>query len=182
MAPTYRRLALSVGTGGWVGCVVDDAAPFYVRFALDEHDRLAPTELHLAPGTTITTLVLQRLPLVDLDLEVNEGPARQPLLDRLHDDAPNPVAALAATMPEPTPRAPVRLVTSAVLVQPDQRPYPDKFYRAVARLYRRLARTTNRPAAVIAEANSVPLTTAHRWIKEARKRGHLPPGQKGRRG
>jgi hypothetical protein len=181
MAPTYRRLALSVGTGGWVGCAVDDAAPFYVRFALDEHGRLSPVELHLAPGATITTVVLQRLPLVDLELDVNEGPARQPLLDRLEGEAPDPVAALAATMPKPAPRAPVRLVTSAVLVQPDKRPHPDSFYQGVARLYRRLARETRRPAVVIAEANHVPVTTAHRWIKEARRRGHLPPGQKGRR-
>jgi len=28
----------------------------------------------------------------------------------------------------------------------------------------------------------VPVTTAHRWVKEARRRGFLPPGQKGRRG
>jgi hypothetical protein len=182
MAPTYRRLALSAGTGGWVGCAVDDAAPFYVRFALDEQGRLTPVELHLAPGATITTLVLGRLPLVDLDLEVNEGPIRQLLVDRLNEKAPDLSAALAATVPKPKPRAPVRLVTSALLVQPHKRPYADEFYQAVARLYRRLARETNRPAVVIAEANSVPLTTAHRWVKEARERGHLPPGQKGRRG
>ena len=28
----------------------------------------------------------------------------------------------------------------------------------------------------------VPVTTAHRWVKEARRRGFLPPGRKGRRG
>ncbi len=40
----------------------------------------------------------------------------------------------------------------------------------------------NRPAVELAEVNGVPVTTAHRWVKEARRRGFLPPGRKGRRG
>ncbi|SRR6266540_663714 len=59
---------------------------------------------------------------------------------------------------------------------------PDSFYAKVAAVYRQLAASSNRPAVELAEANDVPVTTAHRWVKEARRRGHLPPGQKGRRG
>jgi hypothetical protein len=58
----------------------------------------------------------------------------------------------------------------------------DGFYRQVASVYGALAATSNRPAVELAEANGVPVTTAHRWINEARRRGFLPPGQKGRRG
>jgi hypothetical protein len=56
------------------------------------------------------------------------------------------------------------------------------FYKRVADVYRELVGWTNRPAVELAEANGVPVTTAHRWVKEARRRGFLPPGQKGRRG
>jgi hypothetical protein len=52
----------------------------------------------------------------------------------------------------------------------------------VASVYSALAASSNRPAVELAESNDVPLTTAHRWMKEARRRGFLPPGQKGRRG
>lgn len=57
---------------------------------------------------------------------------------------------------------------------------PDDFYRQVAAAYEFLARTTRAPAAEIARKNRVPLTTAHRWVREARVRALLPPGQKGK--
>jgi hypothetical protein len=59
---------------------------------------------------------------------------------------------------------------------------PDGFYKRVAEVYRELAGWSNRPAVELAKANDVPVSTAHRWVKEARRRGHLPPGRKGRRG
>jgi hypothetical protein len=34
----------------------------------------------------------------------------------------------------------------------------------------------------LAEANGVPVSTTHRWIKEARHRGFLPPGRPGKAG
>jgi hypothetical protein len=61
-------------------------------------------------------------------------------------------------------------------------PKPDDFYEKVAIAYERLSVRSNRPAAEIAEAVDVPLTTVHRWVKWARQLGYLPPGQKGRRG
>jgi hypothetical protein len=61
-------------------------------------------------------------------------------------------------------------------------PKPDDFYEKVAIAYERLSVRSNRPAAEIAEAIEVPLTTVHRWVKRARQLGYLPPGQKGRRG
>jgi hypothetical protein len=65
---------------------------------------------------------------------------------------------------------------------PSTVPYPDAFYAAVADAYRFLAMASTRPAVELADANNVPATTSRRWIKEARRRGLLAPGQKGRRG
>ncbi len=59
---------------------------------------------------------------------------------------------------------------------------PDSFYQAVAHTYLDLAQASTRPAAELAEANGVPVTTAHRWIKEARRRRFLPPGRPGTAG
>lgn len=51
---------------------------------------------------------------------------------------------------------------------------PDSFYRDVADRYAYLTTVSNRPANELAEANEVPVTTVHGWVKEARKRGFLP--------
>lgn len=58
----------------------------------------------------------------------------------------------------------------------------DSFYRDVASAYAELARATRAPAKVLAEEAEVPITTVHRWVREARRRGFLPPGRKGKAG
>lgn len=62
------------------------------------------------------------------------------------------------------------------------RGYSDRFYEAVAAAYRTLAHASAKPVVAIAEANDVPLTTAQRWVREARARGMLPPGRPGKSG
>ena len=59
---------------------------------------------------------------------------------------------------------------------------PDAFYRAVADAYRVRASASRSPAAEIAEGLGVPVTTVHRWVKEARRRGFLHPGRSGKAG
>jgi hypothetical protein len=58
----------------------------------------------------------------------------------------------------------------------------DEFYRRVARAYVELTPKTRAPAKEIAAEADVPVTTAHRWIREARRRGALPPARHGRAG
>lgn len=60
--------------------------------------------------------------------------------------------------------------------------YPESFYDAVAGGYRALVASSSRPIADLAAANEVPLTTAQRWVREARRRGKLPPGRPGKSG
>jgi hypothetical protein len=61
---------------------------------------------------------------------------------------------------------------------------PDRFYESVATAYEYLVteKGSRRPALELAERNDVPVTTVHRWITEARRRGLLGPGVKGRAG
>jgi hypothetical protein len=74
-----------------------------------------------------------------------------------------------------------RLGTAVDLSAPAHRK-PDEFYQEVANQYGQLVATSNRPAAEMAELYGIPVTTVHRWVKEARRRGFLGPGRKGRRG
>ena len=62
------------------------------------------------------------------------------------------------------------------------RGYPDAFYDSVATAYRSLVANTARPVSELAFANDVPVTTAQRWVKEARRRGLLAPGHPGKAG
>ena len=85
-----------------------------------------------------------------------------------------------------TPGAKPRKATVARI--PDEyrsnavRGYPDAFYDVVASAYRTLSASTPKPVAELAYANEVPLTTAQRWVKEARRRGLLSPGHPGTAG
>lgn len=63
---------------------------------------------------------------------------------------------------------------------PNTRPYPDEFFERVAKLYGMLSARSDRPAVDLAEANDVGVERVYGWLKEARKRGLLAPGQKGR--
>lgn len=68
------------------------------------------------------------------------------------------------------------------LLLADGRNRPDEFYATVASTYRHLVTASPRPVADLADANDVPRSTAHRWVKEARRRGMLPPGRPGKAG
>jgi hypothetical protein len=109
--------------------------------------------------------------------EPTASPNEWPLLMLLaqYDDVDGPVMEL--------PRlATVTRDHSAALPTPKSRPYPDSFYRHVAEVYGRLIEVGKKPAPAISEANNVPITTAHRWVREARRRGFLPPARAGRAG
>lgn len=56
------------------------------------------------------------------------------------------------------------------------------FYQRVAVAYTSASAESDTPAMVLAEENDVPPDTIRRWIKEARRRGLLAPGRKGRAG
>jgi hypothetical protein len=86
----------------------------------------------------------------------------------------------ARAVPRPSPAAPS---PPGGLSSPGgRRGRPDGFYRDVAHAYLDLAQASTRPVAVLAERHGVPATTVHRWVKEARRRGFLPPGRPGKSG
>lgn len=59
---------------------------------------------------------------------------------------------------------------------------PEDFAERVAWYYRVFAGLSSKPAKAIADHSGVPVTTVRGWIREARLRGKLPPGTKGKAG
>jgi hypothetical protein len=76
----------------------------------------------------------------------------------------------AYTLP---PRERVRVRPRLRVKDPGGRRKSDGFYSRIAEVYLDQASVSDRPALDIAEANELPVTTVHRWLKEARNRGLL---------
>jgi hypothetical protein len=168
--------------GGWVLADNERGERVTARFQATERGRLEPVELRL-DGPVLDSSTLRRLPLTVMETFANTV-WRGELEDML-DIAPEGDLHDRNYMPpqfsEPGSIRRSIVRKTARLKIPDGAK-PDNFYQQVAKIYGHLARGSNRPAVELAEVNGVPVTTAHRWVKEARRRGFLAPGQKGRRG
>lgn len=58
----------------------------------------------------------------------------------------------------------------------------DEFYAELAKIYREAVAETRAPAKLIADELGIPVGTVHRWVREARLAGALPPARKGAAG
>jgi hypothetical protein len=120
----------------------------------------------------ITARDLRDLPIGKVEVWVNQL-AQQGLVDplkaKLSDTVQFAVEGEATWVPK-LPPAPVRGAKG------------DDFYRFVGEVYAKAALVSTRPGAELAKAWGKPVTTVHRWTREARRRGHLPPAEPGRRG
>jgi hypothetical protein len=65
---------------------------------------------------------------------------------------------------------------------PDTKRFGDEFYARVADVYLELLERNERPIVALAEANDRPYKTVAAWVREARRRGMLPPGRAGKAG
>jgi hypothetical protein len=141
---------------GWLEWDPPAGARARVLVRLEE----APDGRHTLTGLqvlgTVAADVLRAIPVGRIEAAANAGLAEGPR--------------------RRTARIPANLRANAV------QGYPDRFYDAVAAAYRSLVATSSRPIADLAAANDVALTTAQRWVKEARRRGKLPPGRAGKAG
>lgn len=66
------------------------------------------------------------------------------------------------------------------LERPATRRLTPEFYRAVARAYTHAVKAGRNPRKALAEASDTPADTVARWIREARRRGYLPPAEPGK--
>jgi hypothetical protein len=157
-----------------------DSFPAEFKMPLVVHDVVAR-----ATGGTAVAAVVRALPLARMEAAANLRYAR--LADVGADDFPFLVADAERQAPHPLSRwaappehkrrprrAPLRIDV------PSGTKKPDRFYQRVAELYLKASSQSSRPAETLADANGVPVTMVHRWVREARRRDILPPGQRGK--
>jgi hypothetical protein len=158
-------------------------------------DRIADDDDHLAQLDlgTITASDLQSVPITQLDLLMNLSADSDPwsiaeiykelgqkIIEEPDDDPSfDELRELAGHAPAELPHAKTK--ARPKLTRPDGTD-PEGFAARVADAYREYAPQTRAPALKIAEEAQVPVATARSWIREARRRGKLPAGRKGRAG
>lgn len=124
-----------------------------------------------------------RLRPVQLELEADDGPVTPKMLTSV------PLVAAEASLNR---RRLYRLKHGLrsgeweyylPIIVPDERPYPEDFWQAVASNYMELVAAGLRdPAVRLSEQTGRPIATVHRWIGECRKRHFIPKGNQGRLG
>jgi hypothetical protein len=173
-----RLVGVSAVGRGWVRFLSRAPGPdVAIRCVQEESGRLVVRSILIeCKSDRVTAGTLRDVPVGRLEALVNSlDEVRERLLADI--DEPDPVASALREWPfqelvrDDTPRTP--------LGRPGGQD-PDEFYRRVADAYLELSRSTSKPAVAIAAEADVPVATARRWIFEARRRGALPPGQRGR--
>jgi hypothetical protein len=181
--------------GYWLALVSPEGGGTHMRVEQRPGGRWVVTGVYIhAPE--VTAGILQRVPVGDFDLAVNLNPewklshggSFRTLGDHriypaeheddltLRDLEDREQSALSELhIPQPPEAERPRLK------RPDGTD-PDGFYAQVAQAYREYAPRTRATAVAIAEEAGVPVGTVHGWIRESRRRGHLPAGRKGSAG
>lgn len=167
--------------GAWI--TLDQARhPGVVVHVEVVRDRVTITGVRIMKPGGVTLDDLRSIPIPRLEAAWNDPASREGKWARSKVRRAGQLARmgaagdeLAARKADTMPKAP----TSRRVKIPKERRYPDTFYAQVAELYRALVANGERPAPAIAEANGVPVTTVHAWVKEARARGILAPARKG---
>jgi hypothetical protein len=188
-----------LGEPGWVEVkLCGDGPPRLLVKVEDRGGRAAITRLVIA-GEGLDSSTLRGIPIGRVESLLTPPPTG--LMERLPADVlddmeqrghlfPTLIRALDQTVNdfldrEPVPVPGIKVTRKPARRKPLTRPDgsdPDAFSRRVADAYSDAIQTTSRPATVLAEEAGVPVGTVHRWVLEARRRGHLPPARKGRAG
>lgn len=194
--PLGKDEVLTLGAGGWTHYGARFASgssnpEVWVRIEARRDGRLEATELH-ARG--LSPADLRQIPLGRIEAAVNEEGVRAEVLERIRrqgERAGGPLQELRSIAPSRGERelrvlaeheawlAPFLGLSSILRLRP--RPGekgPDWFYREIGAIYERLSATTGRPAPDLARKAGVSVSTVHRWVKEARRRGLMAPGRR----
>ncbi|MDG4825673.1 hypothetical protein O7635_27830 [Asanoa sp. WMMD1127] len=181
---------VTYGKHGWVRVDGIDGLPAAYAHTVEKDGRRLISRLMLLtdpwpPGVTSATL--KSFPIGWLERMINT-PAALATLNGMESDSPrkDPLAVaihkfsaefLFGELPEVLDdEAPKQKLS-----RPDGSD-PEAFYRLVAERYVAELANTKAVAPALADEAGVPVPTVHRWIAEARRRGHLPPARRGRAG
>lgn len=141
-----------------------------VELKADDRGRLIPVKVTVAADGGVRADVLRTVPLQAIEAAANSGIGEILLAANTAEQSSEPVPVWSRR-PALNLRAPAGRGRKS-----------DEFYKRVAAAYSWLSANQSRPgpANVLAKRNDVPISTVHRWVKTARARGFLAPGQRGR--
>ncbi len=144
----------------------------YVR-PVELPDRLVIGELRVADDKGVSAGALKLLRLAPIEAALNREGVRQIAQAAISGDGAAKIL----------PRATVIKKSYDLRIKPGPGgKYPDRFYREVAGFYMARLEEGNNPAPELAEATGKPIATVRRWVAEARVRGYLPKGRRGKAG
>lgn len=181
---TVRNMEAKAAKDGWVtlpGAL--GASGLHLRVRLADDGRLVITDLFMH-GDELTAEMVRGISLSRLEAQLNAGViptdwAQGGQYNR--DDKDVTLRKLRSRVRSISAQRLVSKIERDGLARPTGQD-PEEFYRLVARAYSDYAAETKAPAKALADEAKVPTTTAHRWVREARRRGFLPPARKGKAG
>lgn len=163
------------GPDGWMSLELAKDLTVHLRVEAADEYRIDPVITHLLiAAPDIDTNLLRNIHPQRLLAQAHKGVQVAAIRDAV-DDSALTIGELRGRARPPKPPG-----RRKPLGRPEAAKDRDAFYQAVAFHYRSAATQSGRPAMVLAEENDVPVETVRRWVKEARRRGHLSPGRKGR--
>jgi hypothetical protein len=145
---------------------------------VDHGGRLEVTELFIAQDH-VTGSTLREVPLGRIEAIANNPKIKPALLEHIVREADQVAEEMYAQFADLVPEGwqsfrPARRPRLRLRI-PTSRRKPNEFYMQVADAFGWLSQSSARPAQDLAETNNVPVSTVHRWVKEARRRGYLGP-------
>lgn len=154
----------------------------WLRVTEGKDGRWSVTDMHWPGARPIRTEDLRKVPIGKIEAFCNLPEIVEVLHSKmsanpktLEQIARKSVVAVNVVNREIQQRRAVQRITKLRI--PDERPYPSEFYAQVAAIYSDLSAAVRNPAIEFSEKANVPLSTVHRWIKEARARGELLPSR-----
>lgn len=173
------ELELTAGPGGWLQVTISrfgEVEDVHLRLRRTDEGTWVPQGTLYAPPLSpekLRTIPLRRI----LVAVAASDAARNDLEKRLTESTPEPgtkgfyESFTGWVHPEPPlPK----------LERPSGRRLSDDFYAGVATLYRAAAARGLNPRITVAEVAGASTEVAGRWVREARKRGQLPPTTPGK--
>ena len=183
MAGKLTNLHIETGPGGWLKAYWRREGAqenvIYVQFRVPRTKREGWAPVAIAPSKEsyprwLSDQLLRDVPTHRIDMAVvassvfQEGLREQ--ADRRVD--PRDLDSVFKKTYEATP--------PIVLERPKRGGLTDDFYRRVAFAYRWAVAQGRNPGKSLADDSGVPNGTVARWIAESRRRGHLPPAERGK--
>jgi hypothetical protein len=141
-----------LGKGDWRQVSGLPGVEVFTRLNQDHNGRIVVREVVVRSDERVASEQLQRIPLSTVERQVSAYVEHRAIEDMVRDLEP------LERLDDDT---------------------PEQFAARVAVHYDLYAAVSRKPAVLMAARAKVPVSRVHRWIREARRLGKLPPGRQG---